>query len=56
MKCEIERMEINYTFYFFAFLRKMIKKLLTFCYWKNSKVDPDFLWCAPCGIRHCRAA
>ena len=33
MKCEIERMEINYTFYFFAFLRKMIKKLLTFCYW-----------------------
>ena len=33
MTCEIERMEINYTFYFFAFLRKMIKKLLTFCYW-----------------------
>ncbi len=30
MKCEIERMEIIYTFYFFAFLRKMIKKLLTF--------------------------
>ena len=42
MKCEIERMEINYTFYFFAFLRKMIKKLLTFCYWKNSQVDPYF--------------
>ena len=37
MKCEIERMEINYTFYFFAFLRKMIKKLLTFCYWKTAK-------------------
>ena len=36
-------MEINYTFYFFAFLRKMIKKLLTFCYWKNSEVYPDFL-------------
>ena len=33
MKCEIERMEINYTFYFFAFLKKVIKKLLTFCYW-----------------------
>ena len=28
-------MEINYTFYFFAFLKKMIKKLLTFCYWCN---------------------
>ena len=22
MKCEIERMEINYTFYFFPFLKK----------------------------------
>ena len=43
MKCEIERMEIIYTFYFFAFLRKMIKKLLTSCYWKNSEVDPYFL-------------
>ena len=43
MKCEIERMEINYTFYFFAFLRKMIKKLLTFCYWQNGKVNPYFL-------------
>ena len=41
MKCEIERMEINYTFYFFAFLRKMIKKLLTFCYWKDRQVHPD---------------
>ena len=40
MKCEIERMEINYTFYFFAFLRKMIKKLLTFCYWQNRKIHP----------------
>ena len=25
MKCEIERMEINKTFYFFAFLKKVIK-------------------------------
>ena len=50
MKCEIERMEINYTFYFFAFLRKMIKKLLTFCYWKNSKVDPYFLRSQTCSI------
>ena len=31
-------MEINYTFYFFAFLRKMIKKLLTFCYWHDKLV------------------
>ena len=35
MKCEIERIEINYTFYYFAFLEKVIKKLLTFCYWQN---------------------
>ena len=35
MKCEIERMEIIYTFYFFAFFEKVIKKLLTFCYWWN---------------------
>ena len=27
MKCEIERMEIIYTFYFFAFFEKVIKKL-----------------------------
>ena len=50
MKCEIERMEINYTFYFFAFLRKMIKKLLTFCYWQNSEVDFDQLWSQTCSI------
>ena len=30
-------MEINYTFYFFAFLRKMIKKLLTFFTGKTAK-------------------
>ena len=45
MKCEIERMEINYTFYFFAFLKKVIKKLLTFCYWKDRKVYFDIGWC-----------
>ena len=38
MKCEIERMEIIYTFYFFAFFETVIKKLLTFCYWRNRKV------------------
>ena len=37
MKCEIERMEINYTFYFCLF-EKVIKKLLTFCYWCPHKV------------------
>lgn len=37
MKGEIERMEINYTLYFFAFFEKVIKKkLLTFCYWKSN--------------------
>ena len=41
MKCEIERMEINYTFCFFAFFEKVIKKLLTFCYWKDSKIYFD---------------
>ena len=40
MKCEIERMEIIYTFYFFAFLKKVIKKLLTFCYWCPHKALP----------------
>ena len=29
-------MEIIYTFYFFAFFEKVIKKLLTFCYWFGS--------------------
>ena len=37
MKCEIERMEINYTFFFSLFERftKVIKKRLTFCYWEK---------------------
>ena len=38
MQCEIGRMEINYTFYFFTFFEKVIKKLLTFCYWGNDSV------------------
>ena len=50
MKCEIERMEINYTFYFFAFLRKMIKKLLTFCYWQDSKKHFNFLRRSACSL------
>ena len=37
-------MEINYTFYFFAFFEKVIKKLLTFCYWQDLKVDSGELW------------
>ena len=45
MKCEIERMEIIYTFYFFAFLKKVIKKLLTFCYWKDRQVHLDQCRC-----------
>ena len=39
MKCEIERMEIIYTFYFFAFLKKVIKKLLTVCYGSEQKIN-----------------
>ena len=50
VKCEIERMEIIYTFYFFAFLKKVIKKLLTFCYWKDGKAYPDQLRCKACSI------
>ncbi len=50
MKCEIERMEIIYTFYFFAFLKKVIKKLLTFCYWKNGEVYSYFMWCKTCSF------
>ena len=38
MKCEIERMEINYMFYLFTFFEKVIKKLLTFCYWWDDEV------------------
>ena len=38
MQCEIGRMEINYTFYFFAFFEKVIKKLLTFCYWEYDEI------------------
>ena len=50
MKCEIERMEINYTFYFFAFLRKMIKKLMTFWNWQNGEIDFGKCRCAPCRV------
>ena len=31
-------MEIIYTFYYFALLKKVIKKLLTFCYWQDDGV------------------
>ena len=46
MKCEIERMEIIYTFYFFAFLKKVIKKLLHFVTGKTVK-----LILISCGVR-----
>ena len=36
-------MEIIYTFYFFAFFEKVIKKLLTFCYWKKRQEYIDLL-------------
>ena len=52
MKCEIERMEINYTFYFFAFFEKVIKKLLTFCYWQDLKVDSGELWRTSGSLRY----
>lgn len=45
MKCEIERIEIIYTFYFLPFFEKVIKKLLTFCYWQNCQKYSYFLWC-----------
>ena len=32
MKCEIERMEINYTVYFFAFLKKVPYEKCDNCY------------------------
>ena len=32
MKCEIERMEINYTFYFFAFLKKVLANITGMLY------------------------
>ena len=52
MKCEIERMEINYTFYFFAFLKKVIKKLLTFCYWQDRKKHTYLMRREVSPIRH----
>ena len=43
MKCEIERMGNNlYVLIFFAFLKKVIKKLLTFCYWQDRKNPSSF--------------
>ncbi len=33
-------MEINYTFYFFAFFEKVITKHWTFCYWWDVVVLP----------------
>jgi len=43
-------MEIIYTFYFFAFLKKVIKKLLTFCYWQDSKINPGIMWSKTCTV------
>ena len=44
MKCEIERMEIIYTFYFFAFLKKWLKNYWHFVTGKvdfsNVKIEP----------------
>ena len=37
MKCEIERMEINYTFCFFAFFEKVIKNYWHFVTGKTAK-------------------
>ncbi|ERK64163.1 hypothetical protein HMPREF1545_00629 [Oscillibacter sp. KLE 1728] len=33
-----------------------MKKSLTFRLWKNCEVDPDFLRCKACALRHRRAA
>ena len=41
MKSERRAYREIYAFYFFAFLKKVIKKLLTFCYWKDSKIYSD---------------
>ena len=51
MKSERRAYREIYAFYFFClFLKKVIKKLLTFCYWKNSEVDPYFLRRQTCTI------
>ena len=34
--------------FFLPFWKKVIKKLLTFCYWQNCKIDFDFLTCFSC--------
>ena len=51
MKSERRAYREIYAFYFFClFLKKVIKKLLTFCYWKDGKVYPDQLRCKACSI------
>ena len=36
-------MEIIYTFYFLCLFKKVIKKLLTFCYWTNKIISTHIL-------------
>ena len=51
MKSERRAYREIYAFYFFClFLKKVIKKLLTFCYWKDSKKYFDILWSQTCPI------
>ena len=42
MKSERRAYREIYAFYFFClFLKKVIKKLLTFCYWQDSEINFD---------------
>ena len=42
MKSERRAYREIYAFYFFClFLKKVIKKLLTFCYWRSAKIPSD---------------
>lgn len=48
---KVEHMKKNpYALFFCPLSKKVIKKLLTFCYWKNGEVDFDQLWCQTCSV------
>ena len=49
MKGRVYR-EIYMLYFFCLFLEKVIKKLLTFCYWKDSEKYFDIVWGQTCPI------
>ena len=46
----MECMKIHMLYFFAHFRKKVIKKLLTFCFWKDSEKYFDILWSQTCPI------